>query len=405
MNTTKYRKREEEAYQPRQSVTEYSAPKAQTPTARRTEGQYNVGSRRVKLPDVMPDSAVVENSMGKQAAARSFSYKGTKPTYASPYSQQIDRLFNEIRNVPEFSYAPDTDETYLALEKQYRNLGQRAMKDTSSQIAAQTGGIASSYAASAGAQAYNQYMSELSGFIPELQQLAYEMYQGDLDKKYKQLDALNELDSNAYNRYLADREQQNYENEFEYKKAQDELQQQNYEKEFAHQQEQDRIAQNNYLSELKYRMFLDELEQLNYEGEFAYKQEQDALKQQNYNREISYEKYLDEISQQNYENERRYDLMQDVLDRVWEEALTKAEFGDMSGLLELGFDLSNYGTLDENASGGVSVDIYSDEVLDRYVTDFIRNETVPEYPKASTVDYETARKRAQEAFYGGALTA
>lgn len=410
MNTTKYRKKEYETIQPQESATAYKT--MAIPKTRHTTPK--AGPQIKKLPDIVPDASAVDYSMGKQAAARSFSYNGTKPTYASPYSQQIDRLFNEIRNTPEFTYDPDTDETYLALEKQYRNLGQRAMQNTSSRIAAQTGGIASSYAASAGAQAFNQYMSELSGFVPELQQLAYEMYQGDMSKKYKELEALKDMDSEAYGRYLDDLEQQNYLKELAYKKTLDDREQQNYEKEFAYRQEQDRVAQNNYLTELEYRLFLDELEQLNYEKEFDYRKEQDYVEQQNYNREFNYNKYLDEVAQQNYKDEKRYDLVTDELDRAWDEALAKAQYGDYSGLLDLGFDLSvgESGEISSDiASGGSSADnskvnIYSDKFLDKYVTDFISSDyDGSAYNKPQTVDFDTAKNRAYAAMVDGSITA
>lgn len=51
---------------------------------------------------------------------------------------------------------------YAALEKQYQYNGQKAMEDTMAQIAARTGGLASSYAATAGQGAYNNYMQQLA---------------------------------------------------------------------------------------------------------------------------------------------------------------------------------------------------------------------------------------------------
>lgn len=50
---------------------------------------------------------------------------------------------------------------YAGLKKSYETQGQRAMQDTLGQIAARTGGMASSYAGSAAQQSYNNYMQTL----------------------------------------------------------------------------------------------------------------------------------------------------------------------------------------------------------------------------------------------------
>ena len=46
------------------------------------------------------------------------------------------------------------------------------MEDTLGKAAALTGGYASSYAQSAGQQAYNGYLQELAALVPELRQAA-----------------------------------------------------------------------------------------------------------------------------------------------------------------------------------------------------------------------------------------
>ena len=50
---------------------------------------------------------------------------------------------------------------YAGLQKSYAQQGQQAMKDTIGQVAARTGGMASSYATTAANQAYNSYMQTL----------------------------------------------------------------------------------------------------------------------------------------------------------------------------------------------------------------------------------------------------
>ncbi len=50
---------------------------------------------------------------------------------------------------------------YAGLKKSYEQQGQKAMRDTLGQVAARTGGMASSYAGSAAQQSYNNYMQTL----------------------------------------------------------------------------------------------------------------------------------------------------------------------------------------------------------------------------------------------------
>lgn len=119
--------------------------------------------------------------------------------------QQLDDILNNIKNYKKFEYDPESDPLYEALSAQYTKNGQRAMQDTIAQMAARTGGMASSYAASAGNQAYANYMSELNGRIPELQQLAYQMYNDEYNKELQQAQIAQNLYDSALSRYQNDR--------------------------------------------------------------------------------------------------------------------------------------------------------------------------------------------------------
>jgi len=385
MNTTKYKKKDDEAVQAETPVTTYQTYNSNVKNSEPQQVQQQKIAK-TNIPNVVPNSQAADYSMGQQAAAKSFSYNGTKPTYASPYSQQIDQLFNEIQSAPAFEYDPYSDEAYQALRGQYTNLGQRAMKDTTAQIAAQTGGLASSYAASAGAQAYNNYMSELAGYVPELQQLAYEMYQNDLNKKYQQLDSLNTMENNAYNRYL--NELNDYYTEYG-----------NAYNKYLNEQEQQ-----NYLNEFAYQQYLNNLEQQNWETQFDYQKEQDALTQKRYEDEFEYQKYLNELEQENYQNEFDYQKEQNDLDRAWEEALTRAQFGDYSGLTSLGIDMSNYGTVTEDDEYN-DIDEYSDSFLGQlaqgYITDITYRDS--DTLNSFTQSLEEAQAKADKDLLDGTL--
>lgn len=107
-------------------------------------------------------------------------------SFLSPYyskagsaaAKRYDRVLKDYSD-RKFSYSPVDDPLYSYYAKEYESKGRLAMDDTVAKIAARTGGIASSYAATAGANAYAGYMERLDDKIPELRSLAYESYKND----------------------------------------------------------------------------------------------------------------------------------------------------------------------------------------------------------------------------------
>lgn len=80
---------------------------------------------------------------------------------------------------------------YGGLKKSYSQQGQQAMKDTIGQVAARTGGMASSWAATAGQQSYNNYMQQLEDVARSMYNDEYSkardkvnLAQGEYDRAY-----------------------------------------------------------------------------------------------------------------------------------------------------------------------------------------------------------------------------
>lgn len=128
--------------------------------------------------------------------------RNSKPgAYSSRYTDQLDSIYQQIMNRPDFEYDLNGDMLYQQYKDQYMRNGQQAMMDAMGQAAALTGGYGSSYAQAAGSQAYQQYLTQLNGVIPELYDRAYNRYnqQGqDLLNRY-QLAA--GADATDYGRY------------------------------------------------------------------------------------------------------------------------------------------------------------------------------------------------------------
>lgn len=121
--------------------------------------------------------------------------------YEDKYSAQTGDLLGKIMNREPFSYDPANDPLYQQYADSYTRMGKQAMEDTLAQISARTGGLASSYAGTASQQTYDGYMAALADKVPELRQLAYQMYMDEGNTMRQDLNLLQQLEAIAYDRY------------------------------------------------------------------------------------------------------------------------------------------------------------------------------------------------------------
>lgn len=206
-----------------------------------------------------------------------FSYESA-PEYTSQWDSIIKDLANQILNRDPFSYDYTTDPSYQQYREAYTREGQRAMQDTLGEVAARTGGLASSYASSAASQANNYYMSQLADKIPELRQLAYEAYLNNLSNQRSDLSMLMGLEDMDYNKYL------------------------------------NALSQYNTDRNFNYGVFSDD-------------------------RNFNYNAWRDQVSDERYENEWNYKVAQDQWEKSYIAAQFLAEYGNFSGYASL-FGLS-----------------------------------------------------------------
>lgn len=90
---------------------------------------------------------------------------------------QLGALYDRIMNREQFTYDLNGDALYQQYKDKYQNMGKQAMMNTMGNATALTGGYGSSYATTAGNQAYQQYLQQLNDVVPELYQQAYNRYQ------------------------------------------------------------------------------------------------------------------------------------------------------------------------------------------------------------------------------------
>ena len=121
--------------------------------------------------------------------------------FQSNYTSQIKSLYDQIMNRPKFSYDVNRDPLFQQYKNQYVVNGQRAMQDTVGNAAALTGGYGSSWGNTAGYQAYQAYLQQLNGMVPEMEQRAFDRYSQEGDTLRNNLSLTSSLDNMDYNRY------------------------------------------------------------------------------------------------------------------------------------------------------------------------------------------------------------
>ncbi len=118
------------------------------------------------------------------------------------YSDDVKGMLDKIMNREKFSYDVDTDPLFQQALASAMNSGKQAMQDTIGQASALTGGYGSTYATSAGNQAYNAFIEDAYDNLPQYYQMAMDAYQMEGDEMYRQFGMLSDLDDKEYNRTL-----------------------------------------------------------------------------------------------------------------------------------------------------------------------------------------------------------
>lgn len=205
----------------------------------------------------------------KANASGGFSYESA-PTYTDKYQTKIDELLNQILNREGFSYDAESDDLYQQYKAQYEQEGQRAMKDTLGEVSARTGGMASSWAGSMSQQAYDYYASKVADKVPELYQLAYQMYLNDIDQQVTDLGLLEGVSDTAYNRYRDTMSDWRDDRDFAYGKYRDDVADGQWQQTFDYNANRDALSDERYNQEWEYNVGRDQVDDERYNSESAY---------------------------------------------------------------------------------------------------------------------------------------
>ncbi len=150
----------------------------------------------------------------------SFETEYSRPQYKEnrQYTSALSRLMQALSETGNFSYNPQTDDLYKYYREAYMRDGKYAMEDTIGKAAANTGGMASSYALSAASQAYNYYTKKAADKIPELYALKYKEYSDEYDRIADEIGILRTLSNDDYQKYLDSEKRYESDRDYAYKK-------------------------------------------------------------------------------------------------------------------------------------------------------------------------------------------
>lgn len=132
---------------------------------------------------------------------------GERDPFNDPYAKLMQTAQDKYYGMNYDSFLKGNQ--YKDLANRYGQQGQMAMQNTLGQIAARTGGMASSYASSAAAQAYNNYMNQLSD-------AAMSMYNSERSNAREELSTAMGLSNNAYGRWMDEQNMRDKDRSYEY---------------------------------------------------------------------------------------------------------------------------------------------------------------------------------------------
>lgn len=225
----------------------------------------------------------------------------------SEYQGLLDRL----QSYKPFAYNPEEDPLYQQYADSYIRGGQLASGDILGQLAARTGGMASSYAGAMAQQGYDQYMQELAAKVPELRQIAYNMYADDYNRQLGLYDRGYQRFSDDFNRYM-DTERFNYGLYDDRTKL-------------GYQAFRDQVADQQWQNQFNRNVYTDDRDYAANRADTAWSQNRHELEYNDTREDVKYER---QMMEKQYANS----LISELLDRVEHGYVPTQEDADRLGL-------------------------------------------------------------------------
>lgn len=300
-----------------------------------SEASAALGNVVKNAPGQYKASEAVQNAYGQLQNTLN-----NKPgQYQSNYQSTLDGLLDKIVNQKDFSYDFNADALYQNYKNQYMQQGKQAMLDTQAAASALTGGYGSSYATSAGSQAYQQYLTQLNDKIPELYNLALQKYQMDTEKLYNQYSAVGQQEDRSYGQYrdgVSDwKDDRNYGlNQYntmynqDYGAYRDQVSDYYNDRNYFASRQDSLWNQEQAQKEFAYRQLRDQISDSQWQQSFDYNKGRDAVSDNQWQKTYDYNVGRDQVSDNQWQQSFNYQQERDkVADSQWaqEYALAKAK--------------------------------------------------------------------------------
>ena len=210
-------------------------------------------------------------------AAKDYLKQVKNTGYDKKWADRLDSLVEMYVNREDFNYSPEDDLIWQQAKSAALRDGKRAMEDTVARAASLSGGYANSYAATAGAQVYENAVAAVAASADDYYAKAYERYLDEEKRLLDKLSIIEKMDDAEYSRYMdmIDSAMDDYEDEYnrDYTAWRDSISDRRYADETAYKREQDSLDR-------QYKTWRDSISDARYADETAYEREQDSLDRQ-----------------------------------------------------------------------------------------------------------------------------
>ncbi len=241
-----------------------------------------------------------------------------KKPYESGYEDRLNGMMDKIINRKEFNYDFNADPLYQNYKDQYTKLGNEAAQNAVANASALTGGYGNSYAATAGAQANQQYLTALNNVIPSLYNNALNQYNAEGDRLKDAYGMLQDAEARKYAQYrddVADDQWQQsfdennrqWQQNFDYNKA---WNQQNFDsdnswkqKDYDQRLREYQNAVDQWLQTFDYNKGRDAVADQQWRDQFDYSKGRDAVADAQWREQFDYGKGRDTVADQQWQTE------------------------------------------------------------------------------------------------------
>ena len=181
------------------------------------ESQANTAARAEEAQNFLSNKDIVSQDIKDKANSQLSDYLSPEIAQADSYikeqlaliqgnktswTDQLNSARNDYLNRDPFEYDVDNDQLFQQALASAMNSGKTAMQDTIGQASALTGGYGSTYATTAGNQAYNQLIEDAYNNLPEYYQMAMEAYQMEGQEMLNRINILDAADNKEFSRWV-----------------------------------------------------------------------------------------------------------------------------------------------------------------------------------------------------------